>query len=139
MANLCAVLLTGLEPLLAYPTVGLLVGSAFGAIAFCILLEWVVGMSFLRWPQILLLVVGASLASLIADITAPLPVPQSYTLVSYTLFWWWSFVAILLWIQSKSIPNVGVRSGRRYSNKGFNRTPESPAAAKPGESSGGAG
>lgn len=48
MANFCAVLLTGLEPLLAYPTFGLLVGSAFGAIAFCILLEWVIGMSFLR-------------------------------------------------------------------------------------------
>lgn len=129
-----------------YPYTGsmtLLVTSAFGALLFSLLLRWVLEIYFLKWRHMLVLSVCASLATLLAYNLTYLPVPYPFrvpfVLVSYTLLWWWSFVAGLLLMQFKN--GIAIQRENRYrrSNKGFNRTPESSGPAKPGESGGGAG
>jgi len=143
IASFGAILLMTLKWFPYNPPIGLIFGSACGAIAFCALLRWVIGISFLTWQRMLLIAGCASLASLLAHVTAYIPVPQpwrtTFLLASYTLLWWWSFVLVLLWLQPDDDPNLRAHNKHRRSNKGFNRTPERSRPAKPGESGGGAG
>lgn len=83
--------------------------SAIGAISFCWLLRWIMGVSFLTWRRSLLIAISASLATLAAtllsnvtqDLTVALPLRVPMFLAPYTLLWWWSVVAALLWMQTR--------------------------------------
>lgn len=86
------------------PTIKLMLVSAFGALIFASLLRWVIGIPFLTRQRMLILAACASFATLIAHIVN-LPISNSlrvpYVLTLYPLFWWWGFVAALLWIQQE--------------------------------------